>query len=185
MEIGPATQLSFLCHSNHRDPALHVAAYITGLLVRMIDIPIRLSICLPQPCCCSMQIRIAKHPCSSTIIRLAAATEASDIKTWSEAGRLWGLACRKELFHCLFKRFDWFCGLSYEIVAAEKARGFWRFIACIAGCWAALSAVALLRWPGFCGSSAPHSDYISVVHVLTACAAVISCCCHALWRLEG
>jgi hypothetical protein len=87
-----------------------------------------------------LQERVTKHPCSSWWLRLAAAFEGSLIKTWSEFGRLCGHAARRELLTgVICRRFDWFGGLSVEIVAGEKWKGGAKFVACAA----AAAAVAL------------------------------------------
>lgn len=71
---------------------------------------------------------------------MAAATEASLIKTWSELGRIWGHAIRGELLQgVVCRRFDWFGGLCAEVVAAEQRRSALRFVVC-----AVLAAAAAL-----------------------------------------
>lgn len=78
-----------------------------------------------------VQERTAKHPCSSWYLRAAAAAEASLIKTWSEVGRLCGLFARGELqTGVLCRHFDWFGGLSGQVVAAEQWRAGCRFLLC-------------------------------------------------------
>lgn len=97
-----------------------------------------LHVCRDAP----LQERRIKHPCSSGWMRAAAATEASLIKSLSEAGRLWGLARRRELPRQLCVRFDWFCGLSPEVVAGEKRWAALRFGVC-AACAAAAGLAVL------------------------------------------
>lgn len=83
-----------------------------------------------------------KHPCSSWYLRAAAATEASLIKNWSEVGRLCGLAARGELRPgVLCRRFDWFGGLSEQVVAAEQRRAGWRFLLCAAAAGVAVAGM--------------------------------------------
>jgi hypothetical protein len=122
-------------------------------------------------------VRTAKHPTESARLRLAAAAEASLIKTWSETGRLWGQLQRKEMcYSMLFSRFDWFCGLLPAVVAAEQQRAWWRFLACCVGgccgCWLATAASA--------GVLASSIAYVAVTATM-----VVAGCSYMLWRLEG
>lgn len=77
---------------------------------------------------------MTKHPCSTPLLRIAAAAEASLIKTWSECGRLWGLWKRGELMQgvVVCRRFDWFGGLCGPVVAAEQKWAAVRFGVCCA-----------------------------------------------------
>jgi hypothetical protein len=118
-------------------------------------------------------IRRAKHPTASHFLRIAAAAEASLVKSWSETGRLWGHLQRGELsVSMLFSRFDWFCGLSPAVVAAEQQRAGWRFLACCVGAWWLAAACS----GGVAGGPAASA---------AAAAAVIAGCGIVLWRLEG
>jgi hypothetical protein len=79
----------------------------------------------------ALQERVAKHPCSSWWLRMAAASEASLIKTWSEFGRIWGHVIRGELGQgVVCRRFDWFGGLCAEVVVGEQRRSALRFMLC-------------------------------------------------------
>jgi hypothetical protein len=119
-------------------------------------------------------IRTAKHPTATARLRVAAAAEASMIKTWSETGRLWGQLQRREMcYDVLFRRFDWFCGLSPAVVAGEQQRAWWRFLACSAG--------------GGCGfwlAAAASAGATYTACVATIATMVVGCSC-MLWRLEG
>ncbi|KAF6250336.1 hypothetical protein COO60DRAFT_894741 [Scenedesmus sp. NREL 46B-D3] len=119
--------------------------------------------------------RKAKHPTATPLLRVLAAAEASLIKTWSETGRLWGQLQRRELqLNTLLRRFDWFCGLSPAVVAAEKQRGGWRFLACCAG--------ACMSW--LAAAAAATSGGVGLSAMLVA-ALIAGCSCGMLWRLEG
>jgi len=97
----------------------------------------------------AMQERVMKHPCNSWWLRTAAAVEASLIKTWSECGRLWGLWRRQELLKgTVCRRFDWFGGLSAQIVAAERQRALWRFMVCGGAAFGVAVAAACAMCPG-------------------------------------
>jgi hypothetical protein len=78
---------------------------------------------------------------------MAAASEASLIKTWSEFGRIWGHVIRGELGQgVVCRRFDWFGGLCAEVVVGEQRRAALRFLLCAVAAAAAglgaFSAVA-------------------------------------------
>jgi hypothetical protein len=133
-------------------------------LTRMLLFTIHL--CLPYFICVWVQVRTAKHTCSCWL-RAAAAVEASLIKSWSEVGRLWGLWLRGELLTGVCRRFDWFCGLSQDVVQQEQLRGMIRFATCTI-----ISAAAAI----------PFSN-----NPTTACQAMaVALCCSAwiLWQLE-
>lgn len=101
------------------------------------------------PLLAAMQERVIKHSCNSWWLRTAAAVEASLIKTWSECGRLYGLWSRRELLKgTICRRFDWFGGLSAQIVAAEQRSALWRFTVCGGAALGVGAAAACAMCPG-------------------------------------
>lgn len=80
---------------------------------------------------------------------MAAAFEASLIKTWSEFGRLCGNAARGELvMGVVCRHFDWFGGLSTKVVAGERWKGAVRFMACATAAAAAAAAMLTSLYGG-------------------------------------
>lgn len=163
---GPCTRLvSTMAH-----PTLHP---VPSGPVRLRMCHICSGIAYAWYACPQMQVRIKKHPTSSHLLRVAASAEASLIKTWSETGGLWGLLSRAELQSSICRRFDWFCGQSGAVVAAEKHRAAARFLACCVGaCMAAMQAV--------------HHGVVpdSTAAALVAAGTLVPACAGYLWLLE-